>query len=603
MTTPRPTPDSDRAERESWGSSVWLQSLAVIGGVILLATWAAYANSFWVPFIFDDVQTITSNPSIEHVWPPGPALSPPPGIGVSGRPLSNLSLALNHALSGESTSSYHALNLAIHVMASLVLLGIVRRTLERPSLQERFGHVARPLAGAVALLWAVHTLQTEAVTYISQRTESMMGLFYLLTLYAFVRSADALRQKWWLVASVAACLLGAMTKEVIVTAPVLVFLYDRTFVAGTFREAWRQRWGYYLGLASSWLLLGWLMQGLGSRNVGYGQGVTAWTYALTESRAIFHYLHLAAWPHPLIFDYGSAMATPTTGTLVCAAGIAALLAAVGWALARRPALGFVGAAVFLCLAPASSVVPVVMQPVAEHRMYLPLAGVMVLAVMGLQALAGRWTLGAVLVIAAAFGVRTAARNADYFSEVTLWRATVKERPNNPRARNNLGSALARDEKVEEARAQFAEMVRLTPNDALAHYHLGNALLQLGRRVEAIEECMIALKLNPEHVDAHCTVGAALAQVGRTDDAIEHFQTAARLDPSSVAAHFNLGQAYLNLNRYPEAAEHFAAVVRLQPDLAEAHKRLGDALAGLNRFDEARAHYAEAQRLSVSVAGH
>jgi protein O-mannosyl-transferase len=222
------------------------------------------------------------------------------------------------------SAGYHAFNLAIHLLAGLTLYGIVRRTLLRPGLSERFGASAEWIALAVALLWTVHPLQTEAVTYISQRSRESfyLGCLVYLRRDACIESVFAARNsgkrqrspasrrdpaglrlrcpfedsaiaRMWFVLSVAACFLGMASKEVMVTAPVMVLLYDRTFVSGSFREAWHQHWRLYLGLAGSWLLLGCLMVGLHNRNVGYGLGMTWWGYALTECRAVVQYL---AWP-------------------------------------------------------------------------------------------------------------------------------------------------------------------------------------------------------------------------------------------------------------------------------------------------------------------
>jgi hypothetical protein len=152
--------------------------------VLVLAALATYRNSFASPFVFDDRTSIEENQSIRRLWPLGPVLSPPcNGETVGGRPLLNLSFALNYALGGLDVRGYHAANLAIHLAAALLLLGVVRRTLLLPGLRERFGGAATPLALAAALLWMVHPLQTESVTYIVQRAESLCGCFYLLTLY------------------------------------------------------------------------------------------------------------------------------------------------------------------------------------------------------------------------------------------------------------------------------------------------------------------------------------------------------------------------------------------------------------------------------------
>jgi len=360
----------------------WKIFFAALG--LVAAALAAWHNSFSTPFILDDDENITLNPTIRQLWPVGPALAPPANIGVGGRPVTNLSLAFNHALGGFDVTGYHAVNLAIHVLAGLFLFGLARRTLQRPVLRERCGEDALPLALAIALLWMLHPLQTESVTYIVQRTESLMGMFYLATLYCFARGMESRAPFWWYSLSVLACALGMGSKEVMVTAPVVVLLYDRTFGAGTFCAALRARWPVYAGLAATWLVLALLLLGAlePGRAIGYGFGVTAWNYALTESRVVIHYLWLAIWPYPLVLDRGLAMVAHASEVGPFLAAIALLVGGTVYALIRRPLLGFVAAWVLLILAPTSSVVPVAFQPMAEHRMYLPLVGLVAAGVVG-----------------------------------------------------------------------------------------------------------------------------------------------------------------------------------------------------------------------------
>src|SRR5437667_9849284 len=182
--------------------------------LILAATALAYSNSFSGPFIFDDLTWIPEIPENPHIRHPG-----------TGRPLVCLTLALNYALSGLEPWSYHAVNLAIHASAALVLFAIVRRTLQGPRLRNRLGAHANGLAGAVAVLWAVHPLQTESVTYIIQRAESLMGLFLLLTLYCVIRGYHSPRRSGWYSTAVICCALGMGSKEGVVFAPVIVLLY------------------------------------------------------------------------------------------------------------------------------------------------------------------------------------------------------------------------------------------------------------------------------------------------------------------------------------------------------------------------------------------
>ena len=194
---------------------------------------------------------------------------------------------------------YHAVNLAIHVLAAWTLFGVTRRTLLLPPLHYRFGLAATPLALAVAMLWTLHPLQTEAVTYVIQRTEALAGLFYLLVLYCVVRGAMSTRSIFWYIAATVSCLLGMATKEVMATAPLLVLLYDRTFLAGSFREALRRRFGLYLALAATWTVVPALLFSTGfyGGTAGFAvQKFTWWSYLLTQSGVIVHYLRLAFWP-------------------------------------------------------------------------------------------------------------------------------------------------------------------------------------------------------------------------------------------------------------------------------------------------------------------
>ena len=351
--------------------------------VVVAAGLLAYHNSFTGPFIHDDVPSIGDNPTICHLWPIWRPLSPPHrgGITVEGRPIINLSLAFNYALGGCRVWGYHALNLIIHVLAALTLFGIVRRTLLRPVFRGHFDAAADGLALSAAVLWTVHPLQTESVTYIVQRAESIMGLFYLLTLYCFIRAAESPRPRAWYGLCLSACALGMASKEVMASAPLMVMLFDRTFVSGSLREAWRRRWPWYVALASTWILLGYLLFFTGSFGNALVnaqlRGDSRWAYLLAEPGVMIHYLRLSVWPYPLCFDYfGWPMARTWTGMLLPSLMIAILTAAAVWAWKTNSPWGFLGAWFFLILAPSSSLVPTD-SPAYEHRMYLSLAAVVV----------------------------------------------------------------------------------------------------------------------------------------------------------------------------------------------------------------------------------
>ena len=564
---------------------------------IAVAVLAAYCGTFSVPFVLDDHPTIERNPTIRALWPLSIPLSPPGAADVNasvgGRPLVNLTFALNYAASGIAVRSYHAVNLAIHISAALVLSGIVRRTLTRNAFS---------VSLAAALLWALHPMQTESVTYLTQRAESLAGLFYLLTIYCFIRSTEGPTPNRWQIGVVACCLLGMASKEVLVSAPLVVWLYDRTFVAGSFGEAWRLRRGFYLALFATWIALAYLAAGTAwhSGTAGFHTEVEWWAYALTQCEAIVHYLRLAIWPEPLVFDYGMRVVRSPLEVAPQAALLLCLLIATAIALRRRPELGFAGAAFFAILAPTSSVVPIATQTIAEHRMYLALAPLAVLAVGGMHKSFGARGVLLCFLWAAVLGGLTFARNRDYRSEYALWTDTVAKNPSSARAHSNLGKALLDAGNTEEAFAELVESLRLGPELPAAHFDLGLILERQGRRDEAREHYAAAVRLNPKYAEAHINLGVALLQSGDAASALPHLEAAVALAPDLPESHCNLANALLMLGRLPEAAEHFVEALRLRPDYAIAHANYGRLLWRTGHLDEAEAHLETALRIDPTL---
>lgn len=580
----------------------------------MLAALLAYANSFAGPFIYDDIKSIPENPSIRSLGGFMAVFSPPLSMGetVGGRPLLELSFALNYALGGENVWGYHAVNLLIHVLAALVLFDLVRRTFLQPALRERYVADALLLAWAMALLWAVHPLQTESVTYIVQRAESLAGLFYLATLYGFVRAAQAERPRGWLILSLACCYLGVGTKETIVTAPLLVLLYDRTFVAGSFGEAWRQRKIYYLGVAGSWVILAAIIFLIGSRGetVGSVTGVSWPVYAQSETFALVHYLALAIWPAGLALNYGPAWIRSPWQALPYAAIIFLLLAGAIVALRRTPtsrqpwpALGLLGAWFFLILAPTSLVPEKDM--LFEHRMYLPLAAVLVGLVLLVHRVAGRrGVLLALLFVAPALIVATRARNNDYRSDLAIWSDCAARRPENPLAADKLGIAFTQLNRLSEAEAQFRRAIALDPANAEYRCNLGAVLERLGRGDEAVGQYRQALALDPNIAHAYGNWGVVLVRAGHATEAMAMFRKAILLDPHYAEPENDLGVLLDDQGRMPEAIEHFRAAVRIDPTYVDGLNNLGDALGATGHFTEAAAQYRAALAIDPrNVSSH
>jgi tetratricopeptide (TPR) repeat protein len=618
--------------------------------LLVLAGVAVYLNGLGAPFVFDDRDVIERNPTILRL---ADSFFPPKADGgtTSGRPLVNVTLALNHALGGTDVRIYHATNLAIHLLAGIVLYALLRRLVPAGPgakihlIDETWAEPAggNPVAWLAVLLWMVHPLQTEAVTYTAQRAESLVALCLLLTMYAFVRSAeaaDAGRRRLWQGAAVAACLLGVFCKEVMVVAPVAVLLIDRTFVAGNFRAAWRARKGLYLALLAAWIPLAWLVAGSAGRGgtAGLSVNVSSWDYLLTQTWAIPHYLRLAFWPSPLVFDYGVDLIRAPGQVAAQAVFMVALLAATAVALVRSPRVGLALAFFFLVLAPSSSVVPVATQVIAEHRIYLALAAVTSLVAVGLQRWLGRAALAVGVTAAVALGAATVARNRDYQDELGLWRDIAAKRPQNARAFANIGQLLSEQGKEAEALEAYAESLRLLPEQPRTLFNAGLSFTALGRIDEALASYARSVELDPKYVDPRTNLGLLLLEKGAVPQALAHLTEAARLapdqpealsaygtalamsgrigdaeaalnralaratEPAMVATlRFNLGNAAMAAGRADQAAREFALAVQLDGRNAAARYNLGVALmrAG-GRNAEARAQIEEALRLDPGL---
>jgi tetratricopeptide (TPR) repeat protein len=409
----------------------------------------------------------------------------------------------------------------------------------------------------------------------------------------------------WYGLCVTACALGTASKEVMVSAPLMVLLYDRTFVSGSFREAWRRRWPLYLALASTWILLGCLLFFTGS----FGNAVINaemngtgwWEYLLTEPGVILYYLRLAAWPYPLCFDYyGWSFAGTGLSILYPMLVIAILLGATAWTCKTNSAWGVLGAWFFLILAPSSSFIPT--DSLAyEHRMYLPLVAVVVLAVMGIHALAGRRTVIVTAGLTVTLGFLTTQRNEDYSSDVSIWSDTVAKRPDNVRAQYDLGNVLTEAGRTAEAIDHYQQALRIKPDVAKIHSSLGNALLQGGRIDDAIGHYEQALRIQPNYVQARYNLGNVFLQEGKVSDAIGHYEEALRIKPDYAEAHNNLGVALWNSGKLEEAIGHFQQAVRIKPDYVEAYCNLGDILGQTGRVGEAIRHFEQALRIKPDYA--
>jgi hypothetical protein len=421
----------------------------LLPAVIVAAIAIAYGNTLHDPFIFDDGHTIVNNDHIRSLWPLSESMTTSPLSELAGRPVVCLSLAVNYSLGGLNPVGYHLFNIATHIACALLLYALLCRTPGVPS---------RWFAGAAALVWAMHPLQTESVTYVTQRTETLMSMFLLLMLYAMTHRG------WrWRVVAVAACALGMGCKEIMVVAPLLAMLYGWMFLP---REKGRR--SLYAGLLATWIILPLeLMNADLDSKSGYGIKYVYWfDYLKTQAGVIVHYLCLTFWPRGQAIDYFDwPLVKNIAPAIAPGLFIVFLILASAAACYRRWWPGFLGAWFFLILSPTSSVLPNFTEIAAERRMYLPLAAVVVLTLAFLWKLPRRGVVVALL--ATVLGGLTIARNQTYRSAVAVWSDAVAKRPENPRAHVFLGQAYADAKDWNNAWAEDDAALRLSPDLTMA----------------------------------------------------------------------------------------------------------------------------------------
>ena len=534
-----------------------------------------YSGSLGGPFLFDDGNNILDNPHIritqltwENLMQAG-FESP-----LANRPAAYMSFALNYYLGGYHAGGYRLVNVLIHILAGFFLYLFFKTTLSLPAVQRRYG-IHPWLPYIAALIWLVHPLHTQSVTYIVQRMTSMAAMFFVLSMWLYARARLA-AGRWQRGLLSAGCLLSGVlalgTKEIAATLPFFIFLYEWYFFQDLSR-AWLKR-GLIFGAAMLLVIIGVSYLYLGGQPfaklaAGYqGRDFTMGQRMLTEFRVVMLYLSLVFYPHPgrLNLDYdfpvSHSLLNPAT-TLLSLSGIIAGLILAGRLARQDRLLSFCLLWFFANLALESSIIG--LELVFEHRTYLS----SMLIILMVLILAKRYPMSKALGIAAICSVVliccawTFERNSVWRSAVAIWQDTVTKSPQKARAHNNLGNAL-------KSKGDFA--------GAIAHYRQ-------------------ALKINPNYPKAYNNLGTALAGQGNPEQAVEQFEHALRLNPAYAEAYNNIGAALAGQNKFKEAAAYFAEALRLRPDHAGTYNNMGAALVKLGRLQDALAHFTAALRLS------
>lgn len=586
----------------------WAQSRIVAAVCLLAAGAIAYHGSLAVPFQFDDIPNIVDNANVHMTRFDGASLlRAVHGLDRGSRPLAYLSFALNHYLHGLDVFGFHLVNLIVHVACGfLVYLACLRWfALGAP----RLNAAARGrTALAAALLFVVHPVQTQAVTYVVQRMTSLGSLFAFaaVLLYLQARTAPRRRSAWWIGALVSLA-LALLCKESFALLPIVVAIVDPVLFARA-RGGYPWRWVVALTavlalLAAGAAVLTDVRPLLVQEFRRYP--VSPLDHLMTESRIVFHYLSLLAYPAPsrlhVEYDYplSTSLLSPPA-TLVAILGIAALAAIAIRVRRREPLVTFAVTWFLGNLLFESSVLPIDL--VFEHRLYLPSAGLFLLGAYAVGRLAERvgvraeWFFGPVLGLLV---ISTVARNHAWRDPKRLYQDAVLQAPGRPRVQLNLGWSCYREHDLACAEEAFRRVLALEPGNAGALNNLGNIARDRGDLDEAERRYRAALDRDPGFADALGGLAALHIQQRRWDDAETVLRHLLEVDPTHTGAHRTLGILDAQRGDLVRARAEFDRAIDHDPRDAVAHRLRARTFSAENRCADALPSYQRSLSLAPS----
>jgi protein O-mannosyl-transferase len=546
----------------------------ILALVLVVTTILAYQPAWHGGFIWDDDAYITNNElltapdGLRRIWF---SLDSPSQYF----PLVYTMFRFERAWWGLSPTGYHFVNILLHLANALILWSLLAR-LRVPGAW---------LAGAI---FALHPVQVESVAWITERKNVLMGLFFLLTIRAWVEFVDKQTKHRWFFYVLALLLyaLALFSKTTACTLPaallLILWLQGRRINQ---RQLVQLVPFVVLALGMGLLTVWWERYHQGTRGPLFA--ISPPERLLIASRAIWFYLGKLFWPSNLTFIYPRWIVSPTH--LLEYAWLAALggLCAVIFFARRYVGRSLEVAALFF-VATLSPVLGFIMLYtfrytfVADHYQYLASIGPIALASAGITTLAASFKVsrhfifGAAVCIVAALAVFTWRQSTMYADIEALWRTTIARNPGCWMAHNNLGIVLSQKGEIDEAIAHYRKTLEMSPDFADADYNLGNALLQKGEIDAAILHCQRAVTIQPNDPEAQVALGNALFQKGLIDESIVHYQKALAIRPYYVTAHYNLSSAFLKKGEIDKAILHCQAVLSIQPEHADAHTILASA---------------------------
>jgi protein O-mannosyl-transferase len=577
-----------------------------------------YSNTFSVPFQWDEAAFINDNiivKNFDYFLNPSSAEGLQHYNSFNRRYVSFLAFALNYAIHGYEVTGYHIVNLLIHLI-SAILVYLLACLIFRTPFFENSGlrSESRLIALFAALLFVSHPLQTMAVTYIYQRITSLVALFYLLSLTAYIKSRltqDNPRRYAFYLVSLVSAILAMKTKENAFTLPFVVLMVEFLFFTGPVKPRLLRMIPILLTLLIVPLSLD-KLHGESIRVAGAMPSRSS--YLFTQFSVLLTYIRLLFLPvnQTLLYDFPKSVSFFEPRVALSFLGLMGIfLSGVYFFIRSRTAapefriFAFGIFWFFITHAVESSIIPLIV--IQEYRMYLPSAGLFMAFSAAIFYFSKKINIkqkNAILaccVIILALSAVTYARNAVWGSRISLWEDVVKKSPGVAAGHFNLGYSYSQEKMFDNAIEQYRLTVKLIPDDYNAYAELGIAYAGKGLLDDAIEQYRIALSINPDYYYAHHNMGYALYRKGLFDKAIEEFQQAVRLNPGFAQSYVNMGIAYGDSGNLDKAIESFRTAIKLEDKLAEAHFNLGVAYQKTGAIPEAIGHLKTAAELKPDYA--
>jgi len=554
-----------------------------------------YSNTFQSPFIFDDWYHIEANPQIRMTslsWDSirQAAFDSP----LDRRPVAYITLALNYFFLGYELFGYHLVNVFVHLGATIFLYMFLQTTLSLRQAQDKFKY-GDWLSLTAALIWLVHPLHIQSVTYIVQRMNSLAAMFYILSMLFYARARLAKGQGARIIlysGTICSGILALGSKENAATLPLFIMLYEWFFFQDlNFSWLWK-RLLPILGVGVFLAFLAVLFLGLHPLSfMANSYGIRDFTLVqrvLTEFRVVLFYISLLLLPYPgrLNIDHEFQLSLSLIDPMTTIISLIALLGLSGLAivLAKRERLlsfcilWFLGNLVI-----ESSVIG--LEIIFEHRTYLPsMLAIFAAVLVGNRLLHQKWLqISVALLVLMLFSTWTFQRNMVWQDEVALRRDAVAKSPTKDRAFAILANALERKHEYDEAVFYYMQTLNLSPRNAdEIHYNLGNVLIAQGKINEAVEHFNTAVSLNPDAAPIRLNLAYALSVQGNYIAAYNELQELIKIHPEEPRAHNNLGILLLKQGKLKEAVFHFTEALTLKPDYKQARLNLEAALNRLQR---------------------